>query len=229
MRIRLLFKKGEPVRFISHLDTMRAFARAMRRAGLPVAFSRGFNPHPRMVFALPLAVGATSEMDVLDVDFSERVGLLQAVQALNAALPPGLCTCVAREIPVDSPPAMSVVDASEYSVKVPIKNRSVDPAGPLRSFMESGSICVERKREGQPARTIDVRPLVLIAAEGGDGGGGMAHYEFTIRSGSRQNLRPDELLQALDSIGEGWLELAEARYHRRGLYTLRDGRLVPLV
>lgn len=229
MRVRFLFKKGEPVRFISHLDMMRTFARAMRRAGLPVALSRGFNPHPRMVFALPLAVGATSEMDVLDVDFSEPVSVLQAVEGLNEALPAGLCVCVAREIPQSSPPAMSVVEAAEYLVTAPIKIQSVDPSILLASFMESRSVIVEKKREVRGERRVDVRPLVLWASGQSSAAGGLAAFEFTLLSGSRRNLRPDELMAALDDMGGGWLELPEARYHRKGLLTVRGDRFVPLV
>ncbi len=229
MRIRFLFKKGEPVRFISHLDMMRTFARAMRRASLPVAVSKGFNPHPRMVFALPLAVGATSEMDVLDVDFDRRIRVLDAVEGLNSTLPHGLSVCVGREIPDDSPPAMSVVEAAEYSVSAPIRVRSVNPSQVLAAFMESRAVSVVREREGRASHRIDVRPLVLGASVERDEQGPTVLFEFTILSGSRRNLRPDELLLALDQVGSGWLELMEARYHRKGLLTVSGDRFVPLV
>jgi len=88
---------------------------------------------------------------------------------------------------------------------------------------------VERKRQDRSEQVINIRALVLKASARWSTGGEAAVFEFCGLAGSRRNLRPDELLMALDRIGGGWLEVAEARYHRKGLYTVKGDRFVPLV
>jgi hypothetical protein len=92
-RVLFRFTKGEPVRFVSHLDLMRAFERAMRRAALPVSYSQGFNPRPRMSFASALSVGATSEWELCQIDLADQIPeerLPALVEDLNEQLPQGL-------------------------------------------------------------------------------------------------------------------------------------------
>ena len=69
-RIRIKFNRGEEIKFISHLDITRLWERALRRAGVPLAYSQGFSPHPQLSFAVPLAVGMTSEAELLDIFFT---------------------------------------------------------------------------------------------------------------------------------------------------------------
>ncbi|MGH2468589.1 MAG: TIGR03936 family radical SAM-associated protein, partial [Chloroflexota bacterium] len=88
-RLRVIFSKGEEVRYISHLDTMRTWERIFRRAGVGLAYSHGFAPHPRLVFAAPLAVGITSTAEILDVYVEELAGLASLRERVAAALPPG--------------------------------------------------------------------------------------------------------------------------------------------
>jgi hypothetical protein len=92
-RIVFRFVKGEPVRFVSHLDLMRSFERAMRRADFPVGYTQGFNPRPRMAFASALSVGATSEWEMGQVELDEprdEACLAALIASLNAQLPSGL-------------------------------------------------------------------------------------------------------------------------------------------
>jgi len=88
--IRIRFKKTGPMRFISHLDLNRTMARAFRRAGLPIAYSEGFNPRPKLVFGLNLSIGAESECEVLDTQITEEMEYEDIMKALNDTLPAGL-------------------------------------------------------------------------------------------------------------------------------------------
>ena len=90
MKLRLRFKKEGLARFISHLDLMRTFERAFRRAELPIAFSQGFNPRPKMTFASALSVGISSSSEYLDVEFSEDVSASDVALTLNPALLDGI-------------------------------------------------------------------------------------------------------------------------------------------
>ena len=91
-RILFRFTKGEPVRFVGHLDLMRVFERAMRRSDFPIAYSQGFNPRPRMSFASGLTLGATSEWELCQLDLARdlsRAEIEAAVEQLRTQLPPG--------------------------------------------------------------------------------------------------------------------------------------------
>ena len=86
----LIYERDENVRFVSHLDFVRCFGRAMRRGKIPIAFSEGFNPHPLMVFALPLPVGYTSECELLEFELSEEMDETVIKDTLNSVIPIGI-------------------------------------------------------------------------------------------------------------------------------------------
>src|SRR5579862_1368863 len=89
-RFRLTFSKGEPVRYISHLDLMRTWERTLRRAAVKLAHSQGFNPRPRLVFAAPLPVGVTSDAEIVDVVVEDDGSAAEFVRRLEPALAPGM-------------------------------------------------------------------------------------------------------------------------------------------
>lgn len=89
-KVKIKYRKGEEVKFISHRDLMRAFQRAIRRAGLPVAYSQGFNPHMKIAWGNALKVGAISEAEFAEIQIDGWVKPSELMARLNAALPPGL-------------------------------------------------------------------------------------------------------------------------------------------
>lgn len=98
MKLLLTFEKGEPVRWLGHLDVMRAFERAIRRSGLPVAFSSGFNPRERLSFASALGVGVTGGAERAVIELADPVPPEDAMQTLNRTLPAGLRVTAAETI-----------------------------------------------------------------------------------------------------------------------------------
>lgn len=88
--IRIRFVRGEEVKYISHLDLMKVFERAARRAEVPIFYSQGFNPHPQMVFGLPLSVGVTSEAEYADIKLREDMEPEKMKNSLNGSLPEGI-------------------------------------------------------------------------------------------------------------------------------------------
>ena len=89
-RLRIRFCRGEEIKFISHLDIMRLWQRALNRAGMPLAYSEGFNPHPRMSLAAPLALGVTSEAEFMDIVLAEWASPHSFTAAVSRQLPPGI-------------------------------------------------------------------------------------------------------------------------------------------
>jgi hypothetical protein len=118
-RVLFRFRKGEPIRFVGHLDLMRVVERAMRRAGFPVAYSQGFNPRPRMAFASALSLGATSDGELCQLDLAEDVSperLAAAMDALRRQLPAGIEILEVWPIPLERRNPYIQVTAAVYEL-----------------------------------------------------------------------------------------------------------------
>ena len=121
MEVRIKFAKYDTMKFISHLDVMRYFQKAVRRSGLDVAYSEGFNPHQIMSFAAPLGVGQTSESEYFDIELKTVPPLEELVDRLNATMTDGMRILSAELLPPPVPQvkretAMALVAASSYLV-----------------------------------------------------------------------------------------------------------------
>ena len=98
MKVRIKFAKTGHMKFVGHLDTMRYFQKAIRRAELPVAFSGGYSPHMIMSFAAPLGVGTTSLGEYFDMELTETVPTKEIEDRLNAVMAEGVSICSARQV-----------------------------------------------------------------------------------------------------------------------------------
>lgn len=117
-RMRVRFSRGEEVKFISHLDIIRLWQRALLRAGIPLAYSEGFNPHPRISLAVPLAVGVTSEAELMDVFCASVVSPHWFQDAVSQQLPPGVTILQTYQLPLTIPSLQSMVRWAEYKVSL---------------------------------------------------------------------------------------------------------------
>lgn len=230
MVYRVRLAKLEPVMFVSHLGIMRSFERAVRRADLPVAYSGGYHPHPKISFAIALGVGMTSEAEYVDIELLDDetpLGAAQLLQRLNDALPPGLEAIAAARVEGQPALAASVAWAS-YRVDVP---KGVADAA--ARFMNLDHYVVEVTGKGGP-RQVDIRPLVhSLKASGasgrgdGDGDGRYnASVEFTVACGGRAHLRPGEVMSALGSLASEPVRGDGVGVHRTGLFFDIYGELV---
>jgi radical SAM-linked protein len=152
VRIRMRFSRLGRVRFLSHLDLMTLFHRAAVRAGVPVAYSQGFNPHPRIAFGPALSVGMESEAEYLDMDTDPFVDLQQASRDLNAALPDGLSIMELRAIPKNASSLSGGISRYIYEVSVPYAHAEGLP-GRLKAFLENDTVIVEKD-----GKQKDIRP-----------------------------------------------------------------------
>lgn len=199
-RVRLRYAKRGPLRFTSHRDFARAFERAVRRAGVPIAYSQGFTPHPKISYASAAPTGVASEAEYLELGLRAPVDPAELVKALDAALSPGLDVLDA----VVAPPGTSLADriqASRWRVELP----EVDPAELERAvaaFRGAPEVLVERLTK-QGRRRFDVRsPIMSITvcdadvAPSGVAGAPCAILEFVVRQVS-PSVRPDDVLAGL--------------------------------
>jgi radical SAM-linked protein len=186
--LRLRFARQEPAVWLAHLDLMRTFERSIRRAGLPVTYSQGYNPRPHLMFALPIGTGLATCDDYIDVSLASPVEPRLAVDLLNRCLPEGLSVLAAAPIEPEKSSLMSRIGAADYE----IAGSGVAAAAARLLALPDDRPWLVQKGGKQAGEMLDVRPLVLgwLVLE-------KDRVVVRVRAGSRENLRPDLLLAAL--------------------------------
>ena len=201
MRIRITFSKTSAMRYTSHLDLHRAWERTLRRAELPLAYSQGFNPRPKINLASALPLGFTSEYEVIDVRLEKDLPLEEIAVALERSLPPGLHLNEITEIDLKAPVLQSQLLASEIEITF------LDPFPDLEERIRALLYTHELPRERR-GKAYDLCPLIEdlhLMAEDSDGCQRL-FARLSAREGA--TARPEEVVDAL-----GYDPLA-ARVHR---------------
>lgn len=192
-RFRVWFRKGDRVRYISHLDVLRYWERAIRRAGLPLSYSQGFTPHPKLAFAGPLPLGFTAEAEVMDVTLDDRVDLAAFRERLAEQTSGDLRLVDAVEIPVSAPAPQALTLWADYAVDLP--GVPVDAArGAVATFLARREFpwCEERKEK---TREYDLRSAVaVLEASPADGG---TQLRMRLQADQELMARPEQLVAAL--------------------------------
>lgn len=197
-RLRLTFGQGETVKYISHLDLMRLWERALRRARLPIAYTRGFHPQPRIQFAAPLAVGFSGRREVMALWLQERVEPAEFADRVRAQLPAGLELLDVQEVEMRLPSLPSQVRGAEYAVAVEAEEPPEEMAARVAALLAAPEIKRQRRRKGR-MREYDLRPLIEeLRYEGQEEGCGWHRLWMRLRVESGATGRPDELLAALE-------------------------------
>ena len=196
----LRYEKTEKTKYVSHLDFVRMFGRALRRAKLPIAFSEGFNPHPLLTFALPLSVGYTSECEILEITLTENLPPKEVMDALNSVLPEGVKINEAYE-------GKSRMKALDNALYIVYPERTPDLILP---FLSMENILIEKKTKSGIKET-DIRPDIKnIKIYPG-------RIEMLLSAGSRANLKPEVVINAMNKYIDGYSS-GECAYHRKEIY-----------
>jgi radical SAM-linked protein len=226
VRIRVRFAKTGKIRWTSHRDLARIWERTIRRVGLPVAYSQGFSPHPKIHFGLALSTGHESVAEFLDIDLDGASPALPAADELDAladqltaALPVGLEVTAIGEVAGNATSLQQAVTSSSWRVEI----RGAEPgevAAAISRALAADEIVITRQRKGKDV-TDDVRPYLLDLAVVGPTDAGTdidAHLATQPRG-----LRISELLAVLGTGGD------EGRVRRTNQWMLLDGaRCEPL-
>ncbi len=192
-KIRFEFRKVGELKFLSHLELMRAFARAMRRAGIPLAFTQGFNPQPKLSLAQALAVGIEGLRECGEVDLRRRMEPEEMLDVWNRQLPPELKILRAWEAPLNGPSLSAGVRSAVYEIQLTPNgwDRAVLTALGTReacaAFLEQTSIPVEVIKKGK-AVVLDARPFLQEFASAGDGGS--PAWSMRLRVGPTGSVKP---------------------------------------
>lgn len=163
-RYRISFTKEGSAKFISHLDMLRTFERAVRRAEIPVSLSQGFNPHPRLIFGFPLPVGTAGMNECLDMDLNVCMPTDKIVNSLNKVMPSGIRVNASRCLKEDqSPSLMAQTERSLYEIWFDGDNLpSMETLQKcLEEIMKSTEVIVMRSKKDGGQSAIDIRPGLI--------------------------------------------------------------------
>lgn len=219
MKVRLRFRKLGKIRFTSHRDVARIWERALRRASLPVAYSEGFSPRPKLSFGLALSTGHESMAEYLDVELRDEVGITALPAQLTEQLPAGIDVTAAAHLAPGAPSLQEDVTSCTWRIEVP--DLAPPEAGALvTAALAADELVVTRTRKGREV-TDDLRPAVLaVTVAGPTARGTELEAELGVHP---RSVRPAELLVALHP------GLEEGRVVRTAQWIWRDGaRLEPL-
>lgn len=158
-RLRVTFSRGESIKYISHLDITRLWERALRRAGIPLVYSQGFSPHAKLSLAAPLAVGVTSEAELMDIHTMRRVALRYFMRLVGEQLPPGIEIRAVEEVPLAAPALQASVRYAEYRAEVETERNAREVEESLISLIQADHIPWSHHRD-TGERSYDLRSLV---------------------------------------------------------------------
>ena len=158
-RLRVRYSRGQEVKFISHLDIMRLWQRALHRAGISLAYSEGFSPHPRISLAAPLPIGVTSEAELMDIVTTKWVSPHWFTTTLSQQLPSGIEILQVYPIPLSQPSLQSQVGYAEYRVEVETEKDQKETESALTRLLSLEHLPWHHQRD-TGRRDYDLRALI---------------------------------------------------------------------
>jgi radical SAM-linked protein len=180
------------MKFVGHLDMMRYFQKAMRRAGIDIRYSEGFSPHQIMSFAAPLGVGITSDGEYFDIEVNSSLSSKEALDRLNSTMVDGVEVTSYVKLPDDAKTAMSIVAAADY--RLSFKDGYENPysfdkwqENIQKYFWDQDSFIITKKTK-KSEREVDLKPLVY---------GFDANFFLQVSTGSVDNIKPELVLSSL--------------------------------
>ena len=202
VRVRVNFSKSEPLSFLSHLEMKESIFRAIKRAGVPIFYSGGFHPMPKVSFLDPTPVGMVSFDEYMDIDFIGPVKVDEAIAAIKVELPTGLDIIKAGQISLQLPSLSASITGTKYLILIKNSPRSLEELGiefdslegKLKAFREQASIEI-RVRRADKDKVIDIKPLLAEFVLSDDGSIKLSFNNF---AGPR--VKPHEVLSKLLNI-----------------------------
>ena len=209
-KVLLIFSKTGKTRFIGHLDLIKTFQRAVKRANLPVAYSEGFNPHQKLGFALPLALGMEGYNEAAELELNCIVDVGDIIEKLNNVLPKGILIHEARLMGSDEKSTAALVSAAYYEMHTQDTNGLADKAQRLIGL---GSIVIPKKTK-KGIKDTDIRPDILTLEVSGNS------LKAVLTAGGQRSLKPELLAGAMN--------VSFYRYARLNIYKTINGTILPL-
>ncbi|HNE05215.1 MAG TPA: TIGR03936 family radical SAM-associated protein [Anaerolineales bacterium] len=192
MRVRITFTKQGALRYIGHLDLHRVWERALRRASLPISYSQGFHPQPKISLAAALPLGFSSRAEVIDVRLNEEIPTEEIHTRLKDNLPPDIKVTDVKSVDERLPALQTLVLSAAYDVHLTEPVAGSELTRRVESLMQAESIIRERR-----GKTYDLRPLVemLSVITQADG---TVWLKMTLAAREGATGRPEEVLTVLE-------------------------------
>lgn len=217
MKLRIKFRKYGPVRFIGHLDVMRFFQKAIRRAEIDIAYTGGFSPHQIMTFAAPLGVGLESNGEYMDIEVNTLRSCQDAVERLNAASVYGIEILSARVLPKDAENAMASVAAAAYTVRFREgREPEAEINGVLSAFLAKENIPYMKETK-KGSRELDLRQGIYGMTWDGEA------FSMLLDASSAGNIKPVQVIEALLREAGETLQENALMITREDVYAKADG------
>ena len=229
MRYLIKFSKGEGIKFISHLDLMRTIQRIIRRSGVPIEYSKGFNPHMALSLAQPLSVGVYSDGEYMDIVLTEEMKVADLLARLNEAAPPTIRFFEATPIEIVEnvkrvPQAMALLDAGRYIIKLKLVNEENVEEKMASLLNENAWETLKKSKKGE--KIAYIKPLVKELKYWVKDG--ELVINALIATGSRENLSADLLARFITSKIENVNTESFVSIKREEMYVLKNNKYVPL-
>lgn len=222
MKVRIKFSKNGPIKFIGHLDVMRYFQKAMRRAEIDIAYSKGFSPHQIMSFAQPLGVGVESNGEYMDVELNSAVSAKDVMDKLNAVMNEGIVVESVKKLPEDAVNAMASVAASRYVISIKEGyDLGVDFFSQCLELNEKEHIYIIKKMKKSEVE-MDLKPAVFEMSVTEDG------LEMLVDSSSSGNIKPNLFLEEVCKENQIEYNALAFAIRRLDMYTSVGGKLVSM-
>ncbi len=231
MKVRYVIKftKESEIKFISHLDLMRTLQRVIRRANLPMEYSKGFNPHMAMSIAHPLSVGVYSDAEYMDIVLVEELNEEEIINRLNEKTASGIKFLTAKKVVTKEgekkvPQTMALVDAARFTVKILCEDAKVVEEKMKELENKAEWTTIKKSKKGE--KEVNLRTMIKE----------MKYWinddelvlNILISSGSREHLSPDLVASYIKSNIDEIVEDAFIDIKREEMYVLKDDKYVPI-
>ncbi len=190
-KYRIRFSKIGKIKYVGHLDVLNIFQRAIKRAKLPIAYSKGFNPHQLMGFAIPLPLGMESVAEYLDIQLDSKLEPEEIKTRLNKTMPIGMEILNVVEMEEGQKSGASIVESGDYKITL---DKSISKED-IEKFLAQDEILVEKiskKRGKEVLKTVDIKEDILDLKISND-----KELLATISTGSAKNLKPEVLINSI--------------------------------
>lgn len=229
MRYVIKYTKDSSIKFISHLDLMRTIQRVIRRTGLPIQYSKGFNPHMAVAMAQPLSVGVYSEGEYMDIVLVETLPEEEILERLNQKSADGIKFTWAKSVEMipnqkNLPQTMALVDAARFTIKIKATTTEALDEKVRELLNQPEWVTLKKSKKGE--KEVDIKPMIKEFKYW------VKDEELVINalmsSGSREHLSPDLVASYIKEKIQVFQEEAFVDIKREEMYIDKNNKLVPL-
>lgn len=229
-KVRAKFTKTKNSKYISHLDLMRLFQRAFRRAKIDLKHTEGFNPQPKIAFATALSLGTSSDGEYVDVEVEKEIAIEKFIEDINSVLPEGVVVFKAEYID-EKESIASLIRWGSYIVEITLEDAidRVDLDNKLEEFFKLDEIIVPKTKKKKGKKVLGeenikdkIKSLDIFLYEDGK-----ITFKIILMTGSNGNLKPELFFEALEKYTDIRIEKDQAKIHRLDLFIEKDGELSP--